>query len=316
MISAKSTKAASLLARQIKGGLAQFVETIRSKLVRARAHIEVAIDYAEDDIPADITQQISSDLIGLKDLLERTLKASEARSSELLGYKIAIVGKPNVGKSSLLNRLVNYERAIVSSTAGTTRDTVEEQFYIGGVLIKLVDTAGIREACDEIEKIGIARSKKAIDESDLILAVFDSSSEITTEDLMILDLIRSSEKKHIVVLNKSDLGFKVDTDIFTPSDLIKISAKNSIDDLLAWLEKAVASDEASEENLLVNTRQIEAVSKANFEIALAHNTLLQGDLELFSYHCFEAIRQIETLTKPFVYDELLDAMFGEFCLGK
>lgn len=316
MIGAKSAKAATLLTRQIKGGLKEFVEEIRSKLIRSRAYIEVAIDYAEEDIPSNIIDQIVLDLIGLQNLLDHTVRASEARSGLLLGYKVAIIGKPNVGKSSLLNRLVNYERAIVSSVAGTTRDTVEEQFFIAGTAIKLVDTAGMRDTHDEIEKIGIERSRQAAGESDLIVAVFDSSSKATDEDLAILDLIRSSDKEHIVVLNKSDLEQQIDLSIFSGLDLIRVCAKSDIEELIKRLEKSVASDDASEENLLVSARQIEVVRLTQKEIQSAHNSLLQGDLELFSYHCFEAIKQIEMLTKPFVYDELLDVMFGEFCLGK
>ena len=158
LIEAKSEDAAKILARQMKGELKEYVESIRDRLLEIMAYSEVTIDYAEEDLPEDLVQQIQERLDTLHAELSRTLQASQSRSGLMQGFKVAIVGKPNVGKSSLLNALLNYNRAIVSDIAGTTRDTIEEQVKIGTHLIRIVDTAGIREASDEIERIGIEQT--------------------------------------------------------------------------------------------------------------------------------------------------------------
>lgn len=316
MISAKSTKALTILARQMRGELQVFVDEIRSKLIRARAHIEVAIDYAEDDIPADILSGIASDLIALEALLVRTISASKSRAPLISGYKIVILGKPNVGKSSLLNALLNYERAIVTDIAGTTRDTVEEHFFVDGVMVRIVDTAGIREASDAVEKIGIAKSKEALTSSDLAIFVVDGSAPFDQADLAILELIRGSDKQFFVAINKIDLDQQIDKNAFADCEIVEVCAKNGADQIKEKLASFVSSDENFDEITLVSVRQISAVEETLREIVSAKEALSTGALELFSYHCNQAIKEIETLTKPFVYDELLDAMFGEFCLGK
>ena len=160
LIEAKSEDSAKILARQVKGELKEFIEEVREEIISVLAYSEVTIDYAEEDLPEDLIEQIQEKLNTLKEKLQKTLQASKARAGLMQGFKVAIVGKPNVGKSSLLNALLHYERAIVSDIAGTTRDTIEEQVRIGSHLIRIVDTAGIREANDTIEQIGIKRSKK------------------------------------------------------------------------------------------------------------------------------------------------------------
>ena len=153
LIDAKSEDAAKILASQMKGSLKKYIENIRDEIIHILAYSEVSIDYAEEDLPEDLVSQIKEKLRELTRSLESTLLASKAREGLMQGFRVAIVGKPNVGKSSLLNALLNYNRAIVSKIAGTTRDTIEEQVKIGTHLIRIVDTAGIREANDEIEKI-------------------------------------------------------------------------------------------------------------------------------------------------------------------
>jgi len=154
LIEAKSEDAAKILASQMKGALKEFIEEVRDEIIHILAYSEVTIDYAEEDLPTDLVEQIQEKLNRLYNLLQKTLMASESRAGLMQGFRVAIVGKPNVGKSSLLNALLNYNRAIVSAIAGTTRDTIEEQVKIGTHLIRIVDTAGIREADDEIERIG------------------------------------------------------------------------------------------------------------------------------------------------------------------
>ena len=192
LIEAKSEDAAKILASQMKGSLKKYIEDIRDEIIHIMAYSEVSIDYAEEDLPEDLVLQIKEKLDELKSSLNSTLLASKAREGLMQGFKVAIVGKPNVGKSSLLNRLLNFNRAIVSDIAGTTRDTIEEQVKIGTHLIRIVDTAGIREASDAIEKIGIERSLEAIEQSDIVIGLFDASREIDSEDEQILSLIETS----------------------------------------------------------------------------------------------------------------------------
>ncbi|MCD6433891.1 MAG: tRNA uridine-5-carboxymethylaminomethyl(34) synthesis GTPase MnmE, partial [Sulfurimonas sp.] len=192
LIEAKSEDAAKILASQMKGSLKEYIEKIRDDIIHILAYSEVTIDYAEEDLPEDLIRQIQAKLDELKASLESTLAASKQREGLMQGFRVAIVGKPNVGKSSLLNRLLNYNRAIVSDIAGTTRDTIEEQVKIGTHLIRIVDTAGIREASDEIERIGIERSLEAIEQSDIVVALFDGSREADSEDEQILSLIESN----------------------------------------------------------------------------------------------------------------------------
>ena len=315
LIEAKSEDAAKILSRQLKGELKEFVESIREKLIRILAYVEVNIDYAEEDLPQDMQEQMKTQLEAILDELKRIVAMSERRKGLIEGFKVAIIGKPNTGKSSLLNALLSFERAIVSDIAGTTRDTIEESVKIGTHLVRFVDTAGIRNAHDAIEKIGVERSIKAIEESDIVIAMFDASAPLGDEDREILKLLdRYKEQKEIiVVLNKVDKGVQIQLEEFTP---IKISVKRDITPLTRHLETLLDSYSNTEEILLVSTRQIDAVKKALDNIEKAIGPLNLGELEIFAFHINEAIRHIASITRPMESSELLDKMFGEFCLGK
>lgn len=317
LIEAKSVDAAKILAKQLKGELKIFVEETREALLRSLAYSEVMIDYAEEDIPDDIMQSILDQLDGLTFQIERIVDASHRRRGLIDGFRVAIIGKPNVGKSSLLNALLSYERAIVSDIAGTTRDTIEEQVRIGSHIIRLVDTAGIRDAQDGIEKIGIERSLSSIEEADVIIALFDGSRIFDEEDEKIVSLIDGlKEKECIVAINKTDLEHRFDRsrlDRYTP---IEVSAKKGFVHLTQKLENLFDSIGQGDELMLVTTRQIDAVTKTKISIQEAKVPLLNGELEFFSYHLQEAVKMISSISKPYDSEEILDKMFGEFCLGK
>ncbi|MEO1958464.1 MAG: tRNA uridine-5-carboxymethylaminomethyl(34) synthesis GTPase MnmE [Nautiliaceae bacterium] len=315
LIETRSREGAKILSRQLEGDLAKFVEEIRERLIEIMAYSEVFIDYAEEDLPDSLGEDIKRKLSEIREILNKTLEASKRRDALLSGYKIAIVGKPNVGKSSILNALLNKQRAIVSDIAGTTRDTIEEDIQIGSHLIRIVDTAGIREAKDEIEKIGVKRSKEAIKEADIVLAVFDAG-KFSKEDEEILELVKRSNKEVIAVINKVDKGIEIDLGKFEGFRIVKISAKKDISPLLRELERVLDSFSGENEHILISTRQIEAVKKALEAINEAEEFLTTGELELFSYNIQDAIRAISEITKPFEYDEMLDKMFGNFCVGK
>jgi tRNA modification GTPase len=318
LIEAKSEDAAKILARQMKGELRRYIQEVRDELLHILAYSEVSIDYAEEDLPQDLIDQMLSKLQSLHVRLNDTLKASESREALMQGFKVSIIGKPNVGKSSLLNALLNFNRAIVSDIAGTTRDTIEEQIKIGTHLIRIVDTAGIREGGDEIERIGIKRSIEAVEESDVVIALFDSSREIDDEDRAILKLIDShkDDRDFIVVLNKSDLTCKIDTDIFGSYNPLYLNTKESATQLIQRLETLMDSTNDSQELMLISTRQVEAVKLTCKEIMDAQAPLEDQELEIFSFHLNAALHAIASITRPFENDEMLDKMFGSFCLGK
>jgi len=316
LIAAKSEDAAKILATQIKGSLKSFIEQVRDDMLHILAYSEVTIDYAEEDLPPDLVEQIRTKLLELQKLLQRTLLASKSRAGLMQGFRVAIVGKPNVGKSSLLNALLNYNRAIVSDIAGTTRDTIEEQVRIGSHLIRIVDTAGIREADDEIERIGIERSLEAIEQSDIVIALFDASREADAEDRAILDLLEdaAATKEKIFVKNKIDLPQKLDLDGVTWD--LELNSKEDVSALVEKLASIMDRTNTSEEMMLISQRQIHAVEQTLQNIEEALEPLMDQELEIFSFHINEALKAIASITRPFENDEMLDKMFGSFCLGK
>ena len=317
LIEAKSVDAAKILAKQMKGELKDFVDESREALLRSLAYSEVMIDYAEENIPDDIMESIVGQLDALSAKIEQIVDASHRRRGLIEGFKVAIIGKPNVGKSSLLNALLSYDRAIVSDIAGTTRDTIEEQVRIGSHIIRLVDTAGIRESEDTIEKIGIERSLSSVEDADVIIALFDYSRPFDSEDEKILSILEKLEDKHIIVaLNKSDLEHVLVIDRLQHYDMIDVSAKKAFTKLTKKLENLFNNIGQGEELMLISARQIEAVTQAKQSIIEAKLPLLDGELEFFSYHLQEAVKSISSISKPYDSEEILDKMFGEFCLGK
>jgi tRNA modification GTPase len=318
LIEAKSEDAAKILAKQMKGALRHYVEEVRDQLLHALAYSEVTIDYAEEDLPEDLIEQIQQRLNTIAKNLRRTLQASESRQGLMQGFKVSLIGKPNVGKSSLLNALLNYNRAIVSDIAGTTRDTIEEQVKIGSHMIRIVDTAGIREAGDEIERIGIERTIEAVEESDIVIAIFDGSRPLDEEDEKIIALMNAHKGKRafVCVVNKQDLEQKIDRKAIEAFSPMGISAKEDTLELIETLQTIMDRQNVSDEIMLISSRQIKAVKNALFEINEAIGPLSDQDLEIFSFHMNRAIHAMASITRPFDNEEMLDKMFGSFCLGK
>ena len=316
LIETKSIDAAKILTRQMKGEVKVFVENVRDNLVEVLAFVEVNIDYAEEDLPQNLMDQIKVKLDDLRVELKKTYVSSKRREGLIEGFKVAIVGKPNVGKSSLLNSLLNYDRAIISDIAGTTRDTIEEEIRIGTHLIKIVDTAGIREAHDSIEKIGIERSKQAIEDSDIVIAMFDNSREFDKEDRQILELIESYTQKDILhVINKSDLEPKLDSSSLS-KEVITLNSHKDADSIALEIEKILDRSSLDDSLLLSSKRQMEAVKTTYESIEMSVDLLTEGELELFAFHLNEAILSISAISRNFDRVEILDKMFGSFCLGK
>lgn len=316
LIESKSVDAAKILTRQMRGEIKEFVKNVRENLIKILAFVEVNIDYAEEDLPENLMNQIENKLEKLENELKITYESSKRREGLIDGFKVSIVGKPNVGKSSLLNALLNYDRAIISDIAGTTRDTVEEEIRLGTHIIKIIDTAGIREACDVIEKIGIDRSIEAVKQSDIIIAMFDNSREFDNEDKKILNMLEEYQDKNILyILNKSDLKSK-----FNPNqaelNFIKINCKKNVEEIAHKIEKILDKNSNEDTILLTSKRQLEAVKIAYENIKESKELLNDGELELFAFHLNEAIQSISSISKNFDRVEILDEMFGSFCLGK
>lgn len=317
LIETKSVDAAKMLTRQLKGELKNFVLHVREQLIEILAFVEVNIDYAEEDLPLDMIAKIQEKLELLSGELQKTYESSQRRQGLMHGFKIAIVGKPNVGKSSLLNTLLSYDRAIISDIAGTTRDTIEEELRIGSHLVRIVDTAGIRQAHDVIEKIGIERSIAAIEESEIVLAMFDNSRVCDSEDATMLSLLHTYEaSKHILkILNKTDLPNHFDVTQLG-DDFIALSCQQNSQNLIQTLQSILDKTVGEDSIMLTSSRQINAVKKAHEDVQSSYAFLKEGELELFAFHLNSAIEHISSITSAFERDEILDKMFSNFCLGK
>ena len=264
LIRAKTDKAANIAVKQLDGSLSKMINNIRQEILESLAQVEVNIDYPEyDDVETMTSQMLLEKTAHFEQLLENLL--STAKRGKILreGLKTAIIGRPNVGKSSLLNQLLREEKAIVTDIAGTTRDVITEFANIGGVPLELVDTAGIRETDDLVEAIGVERSKKALAEADLVLLVLDASNELTDKDLELLELSKNSNR--IVLLNKTDLPEKIDSTQIS-GDFIRISALKN-ENLNAVEEKInqiffAGEIEAKDATVLSNARHISIVEEA------------------------------------------------------
>ncbi len=312
-----SEHAQQIVMNQLKGALKDFVCNERKMLVEFLAHSEVGIDYAEEDLPDTlidfITQRIDEKIFQFNRLLQLSIAHEQHHNA----FRLALIGKPNTGKSSLLNALLLRNRAIVSDKAGTTRDTIEENLLIGQHNVILVDTAGIHKSYDIIENEGIQRSVDVYYQSDIILGLFDSYS-FDDDDKHILQLLKTAQHADvIIVINKIDLGCSIDKKLFEGFCVVEISAKEGrVVPLLEQIEQFLQRKNHNETLLLSSKRQIEAFRTVVDELQKSLSPLKHGELELFSFHIQAALSSLDSITQPFCTDELLDMIFGKFCLGK
>ena len=268
VINAKSDKEAKSGIKQLEGYLSKEIKGIKQEILDVLVNIEVTIDYPEYDTPEVQEKEIAQMLESVGKKLKKLEKSFDNGKIIKDGIKTAIIGKPNAGKSSLLNAILKEDRAIVTDIAGTTRDTIEEFVTINGIPLNLVDTAGIREAADEVEKIGVEKSIKQANDADLIIAIFDSSKDLEEEDIEILNLIKG--KKSIILLNKSDLNSKINEndDRFTSitENILRISALNKygIDELYEKIAELFNLNEINLDNeiLITNIRHKNIISKS------------------------------------------------------
>lgn len=326
LIVSQNEEASKLLAAQMRGKITDFVTDSRTMLLRALAFSEVMIDYSDEDIPQDTLQDLLKQIDELCLRFKKILEFSLLRDTFIEGPSLCIIGKPNVGKSSLLNALLSEDRAIVSGIAGTTRDTIESHLNLDGQVVKIIDTAGMRASEDQIENIGIQKSMEAMKKSEIVLAVFDLSSELDGEDKEMIECIAShlSEKqKLILLLNKMDQESKFDSHALesrlNAQETLRISA-HSLDSILRLKEilSQVVRDFSipKGEVILSSDYQIHALKRSISALELSKIRLLSHELELFSFHIQEALDSLALLTQAYNIDEMFAHMFGEFCLGK
>ena len=324
IINSKTEKEAKTSIKQLEGVLSKKIHDIKKYIMDVMVNVEVSIDYPEYDVEEVTNNQIREMLSKVKDLLVKLEKSFDEGKLLKEGIKTAIIGRPNAGKSSLLNAILKEDRAIVTEFEGTTRDTIEEFVNIAGIPLKLIDTAGIREnANDEIEKIGIAKSKEIARDADLVIAIFDSSKDFTEEDKEILEIIKN--KKSIIILNKIDLKAKIDEKNPLLKDfsgnIIKISALNQIglEDLYKKIEDMFSNNEINLDNdcIITNVRQKDLVSKAIEDVKKTEETLENGlPIDIISIFIKDILEDLSKITGEVVSDEIIDEIFSRFCLGK
>ena len=319
LINSKSAKENSASVKQIEGFLGEKIKEIKRDIVDLLVDIEANIDYPEYDVEEVRRERIETVLQGSISKIEKLEATFESGKVLREGVNTAIIGKPNVGKSSLLNALLRENRAIVTEIAGTTRDTIEEYVTIKGIPLKLIDTAGIRDTSDIVENIGIEKSKKAIDEAELVLLILDATSDLTAEDMALLELIK--DKKHIVLINKIDAGSKVSETDLNDDNIIRISIKNGdgLDLLESKIENMFELCALDSENdvVLTNSRHQALILKAKEGIINALNSAKNGlPLDMLSIDISEAIQKLGEITGETVSEEVISGIFAKFCLGK
>jgi len=323
LINSKTEKEAKASINQLQGDLSYKIKEIRNDLLDLMADIEATIDYPEYDIE-DVT---NNKIIKILEKTNQKLKALNAsfRSGKILkeGIKTAIIGKPNAGKSSLLNKILKEERAIVSQIEGTTRDTIEEFVNINGIPLKIIDTAGIRDAQDEIEKIGVEKAIKVAKDAELILTIIDNTKELTQEDLKILDLIK--DKNAIILLNKIDIKDnqleKRKEILETNKKVIKISAinGNGIEELYKEIEKLFNLEgiDTDKEIIITNMRHKNQIELAMKNLDEAKNAIDNNlPVDIISISIKQALEELGKITGENVTEDIINQIFSKFCLGK
>ncbi len=319
LINSKSDKESKASYKQLEGLLGAKIKEIKQGIIDLLVDIEANIDYPEYDIEEVRRERIYNVLSTNVSKLETLEKSFESGKILRDGVSTVIIGKPNVGKSSLLNRLVKEDRAIVTEIAGTTRDTIEEYITIRGIPLKLVDTAGIHETDDIVESIGVNKSKKAIDESELVLLMLDATRELSKEDEELLEATKN--KNRIILINKIDADKKINKNMFKSDKVIEMSTKTlaGIEELEETIEEMFNISELNMENEIVitNVRHKNLIHKAAEEIKNAIISIKNGlPIDMLSIDLQEALQNLGEITGESISEEVVKGIFAKFCVGK
>ena len=321
ILNAKSEEELRISGELLQGKLYNKVVNIKEKLMDILMHLEVNTDYPEYDTDEKETEEIVSTVTDILKDLKRFEATFDVGSKIKDGIKVSIIGRPNAGKSSLLNNLLNKERAIVTEIEGTTRDSIEEDLNINGINIKIIDTAGIRETDEKVEKIGIERAITIAEKSDLIIAIFDISKPFNENDMKILDII--SKKESLILLNKYDLV----KDIELPEEIkntgkeyiyTSMLEKKGTEDVIEWINKKTESLKINKNNdiIIIHERQKKVITDVIEMIEQILKDLEIIPIDMVSENIRDVINKINELTGENVKEEVLNEIFKNFCLGK
>ena len=322
LIQGKTEKSISLSLDQLRGDLRDKINSFKKALLDITAHVNVVLDYPEEGIDDPLPVELRDNLEAVYEEATRLIESYDKGKKIKEGIKTVIVGKPNVGKSTLLNSLLREERAIVTHVAGTTRDVIEEVINIKGIPLVLVDTAGIRQTDDIVENIGVEKSKEFIEKADLVLLVLDASRELEDEDREVINQINENHKKVIVLLNKIDLERKIDLDEYNFENIVEISAQKNvgIEDMEEKIYSFIVDEkveDSSEKLIITNVRHKTALEKTKDAIKNIFETIDMGlPMDLISVDLKEALDSLSEITGEISSEDILDHVFGNFCVGK
>lgn len=319
IINAKTDKSREAALKRLDGRLCRKIKALREDILTMIAHIEAAIDYPEHDDETMTYSMIADGVHRVSGAVQSLIDGADIGRIYNEGIKTVILGRPNVGKSSLLNAVIDEERAIVTDIPGTTRDVLEELINIGGIPLKLIDTAGIRDTDNAIEKIGVEKSRKLAEEADLVLLMLDGSREMTDEDRELISL--SEDKKRIVLINKTDLEQKIDADEISILDPIFVSVKTDmgIERLYDRIKEMFLKGDIAEndEALISNERNKNSLYKAKLHLdnvlETVNNRMPEDFISMDLTQAYEALGEI---TGESLEEDIIDKIFSEFCLGK
>lgn len=321
IINSKTEREAKVSIDQLEGNLSEQIEKIRKIVISVMADIEATIDYPEYDLEEVTNNKISNILDEVDELLNSLEKSFYNGKILREGISTAIIGKPNAGKSSLLNIILNEERAIVTDIEGTTRDTIEEFISIEGIPLKIIDTAGIRKANDEVEKIGVNKAKEIAQKSDIIIAIFDSNKKLNEEDKEILDLLEN--RNAIILLNKIDLDRKIDIEEIEKykKPIVEISTKTreGLDKLYNEISKMFKLNEIAidGETIVSNERHKNIIINSRKNLDKARETIKNNmPIDIISTYLKEIIEELGKITGETVTEDVISEIFSKFCLGK
>ncbi len=318
IINSPSNMALSSAANQLGGALSSDINELRDTVLESLAKINANLDYPEEDMDEYTSEELLSDLSSVKDRLSALLSTADRGRLIRDGIDTVICGRPNVGKSSVLNLLARESRAIVTDIAGTTRDVIEERVTLRDIVLNVFDTAGIRETEDKIESLGIDKSREYIEKAELVLFVVDSSSALTDEDMLLFDSVKN--KNLIVLLNKSDLGTAMPS-CFEDADTVTLSAKTGegLDVLSDKIEEKFRLGALTAQNtaVITNLRHKEALHAASASVSKAYDALAAGlPHDMVSIDLVDCAAHLGEITGKTVSEEIVDKIFSRFCLGK
>lgn len=321
LISAKTEQSMKIAVDQLRGDLSEKLGALRNSLIEISAYAEAYIDFPEEDIDIGMSEEMMRRLGKIRDESEDLSRTFEAARFFREGLSVAIVGRPNVGKSSLLNALLRRERAIVTPIPGTTRDTIEEYLNIQGLPVRIVDTAGIRSQSEAVEKEGIKRSIEALEQADFVIAVLDGSEALNEEDREIFEKI--DNKNAVIAINKSDISCMIPfEDVMPPGKkCISISARNGdgLEELKSHIFHSTLKDwkEGHEGIIVTNIRHKLALDRASASVARAIESFRTNQpIEIFVLELRDALDSIGEITGAVTTDDILSKIFSDFCIGK